>query len=295
MSAGSGAGANTRDSGALRYRVATAVVGLPLVLWAVWVGGIPLYVFVSVVAVAAAVETNRLLNAPRGPFLYLTPALALVLLAAAFQGVPMWLHLAIGVIAGGLLLRRIFSRGNAGAPRTAPMVSRVAAPLYPAAFLSFGLALHNAEVAAATQLGASWLLAALLLVFASDTSAYGVGRLIGLHRLAPRISPGKTWEGAVGALVGTSVVSVMASVVLPLSTEGTVDPAAAGDLAAFAAVGIAISVLAQTGDLFLSAVKRTAGAKESGGLLPGHGGVLDRLDSILPVLPAVYYGLQWVS
>ena len=288
MDAGSGAGA-------LRDRVVTAVIGLPIVLLAVWVGGVPLFLLASIVAAASAVEVRRLLLAPAGGLLYVTVALAAALQAAAFLGAPLWPQLAIGGIAGGLLLRRALTHRRGNGPLAAGGAAQVAGPLYPAAFLSFGVALHDVEVAGTTELGARWLLAALLLVFASDTSAYFVGRVLGSHRLAPRISPRKTWEGAIGGVLGASAACALLSMALPLRSDGPLDLMASGELAVFAALGAGVSVLAQAGDLFMSAVKRTSGAKESGSLLPGHGGFLDRLDSVLPVLPAVYYGLQWVS
>ena len=291
MDTGSEAGTNTRDGGALRYRVATAAVGLPVVLTAVWAGGIPLYLLASVAAAAGAFELGRLLLAPRGPLLYVSIALAAALPAAAFfLELPMWPHLAIGGIAAGLLAHRVLTRREGTGT-----AARLVGPLYPAALLSFGVALHDVAAAGAAGIGARWLLAALLLVFVSDTSAYFAGRLLGSRRLAPRISPKKTWEGAVGAVAAASVTCVLLPMVLPLRGGETVDPSAFGVLAAFGAGGAGISILSQVGDLFVSAVKRAGGAKESSGLLPGHGGFLDRLDSVLPVLPAVYYGLQWVS
>ena len=132
--------------------------------------------------------------------------------------------------------------------------------------------------------GLQWTALAFLVTFATDTSAYAVGRAVGRRRLAPSISPGKTWEGAVGGLVGAAAAAA-ALVVLLDGIESNLLPAIA--------LGLGVGVAAQAGDLIESKVKRLADAKDSGRLIPGHGGLLDRLDSLLPVFPLVYYA-SWV-
>ena len=131
--------------------------------------------------------------------------------------------------------------------------------------------------------GLQWAALAFLVTFATDTSAYAVGRAIGRRKLAPSISPGKTWEGAVGGLVGAATAST--ALVALLDVESRLLPAAA--------LGLGIGIAAQAGDLLESKVKRMAGAKDSGRLIPGHGGLFDRLDSLVPVFPLVYYA-SWV-
>ncbi len=119
------------------------------------------------------------------------------------------------------------------------------------------------------------------LVWIADTAAYLTGRAIGRHRLAPAISPGKTWEGAAGALAGVLAYAIICAVFLPQLAErvrgATWLPYLAG-----ATLLCAVSIV---GDLFESALKRQAGVKDSGALLPGHGGMLDRIDSATAVLP----------
>ena len=127
--------------------------------------------------------------------------------------------------------------------------------------------------------GLQWTALAFLATFATDTSAYAVGRLIGRRRMAPSISPGKTWEGAAGGLLGAVAASV-ALVALLEGVETCLLPAVA--------LGMSVGVAAQAGDLFESWLKRKAGVKDSGALIPGHGGLLDRLDSLLPVFVVVY-------
>jgi len=117
------------------------------------------------------------------------------------------------------------------------------------------------------------VLAVLVLVWIADTAAYFVGRAFGRHKLAPSISPGKTWEGAAGGMGGALVYAI----VLAALSRG----------AWWTYLGIAavLAVLSIVGDLFESAAKRQAGVKDSGTLLPGHGGVMDRIDSATATLP----------
>jgi len=116
----------------------------------------------------------------------------------------------------------------------------------------------------------------LLVVWASDVGAYLAGRMIGGPRLAPRISPGKTWAGAAGGLVAAVAIGVIVA-------RLTAEPA---DFGRAAAVAAALSVIGQAGDLTESALKRHFGVKDSGRLIPGHGGLLDRLDAALAAVPA---------
>lgn len=143
--------------------------------------------------------------------------------------------------------------------------------LYPAASLS------DPAASPAPPEGRLWIVLLLAGVVASDTFAYACGRLFGVRKLAPRISPGKTWAGAVGSLAGTPVaVTAFALAFLP-----GLHPAAAAGL------GLALSVFGQLGDLCESLLKRGFSVKDSGNLIPGHGGVLDRLDSFLFCAPVV--------
>jgi phosphatidate cytidylyltransferase len=122
-----------------------------------------------------------------------------------------------------------------------------------------------------------FVLFALVLVWAGDTAAFFVGRSIGRHLLAPAISPQKTWEGAVGNVLGTVVAGYVFSKWLPPPTVYILIAA------------VLVSVAGQIGDLFESAWKRGAGVKDSGSLLPGHGGILDRIDALLLAVPVVWW------
>ena len=129
--------------------------------------------------------------------------------------------------------------------------------------------------------GHRWLLCALMVVWAADTGAYFSGRKFGRHKLAPKISPNKTVEG----LIGGMLLAVITGVVLSLFAGATT-----AQLPAVALVSLLAGLLSVVGDLFESLLKRHAGVKDSGALIPGHGGVLDRLDGVLAALPAFALG-----
>src|ERR1700680_2530650 len=129
--------------------------------------------------------------------------------------------------------------------------------------------------------GRRWVLFTLFLVWTGDMAAYFVGRAFGRVPMAPVLSPKKTWEGAVGNLVGSLLVAVGFVRWLP------------ADLAGLLLVAALANIAGQAGDLIESAYKRGAGAKESGGLLPGHGGMLDRIDSLVFAAPVVWCYFGW--
>jgi phosphatidate cytidylyltransferase len=144
--------------------------------------------------------------------------------------------------------------------------------------LSFTIRLHGG-----TSYGPRLLLFALVLTWAADTAAYFVGRAVGKHPLAPHLSPKKTWEGSVGSMIGSLLIACAFSfwISIPLL-----------HLLAMAVLG---NVAGQMGDLLESAYKRSAGVKDSGGLLPGHGGVLDRIDALILCIPVIWYYLILVN
>ena len=154
-------------------------------------------------------------------------------------------------------------------------------PVYVGFLLGHGLAIYDiaSALGGAENLGRNWLLFTLAGTSACDTGAYAVGRLIGRHRMAPRISPNKTWEGSIGGLVTAVAAMAIVGWLLDLGVAPW----------QYTVVAVVVAVVAQAGDLVESSLKRAADAKDSGSIMPGHGGLLDRIDSILFALPAVYY------
>jgi phosphatidate cytidylyltransferase len=247
----------------LLVRVATAVVGLPVVgLFVFWHDTRGLGSLCLVVVALALVEYTGL----------------------TLRGRPWTERLGTILVGCGLYLGLVLRPGQA-------MVWMLAAPMAVALLLlvravdpqaawprvaaaGFGVFYVGGLLAALTVLhathGSAWLALAIALSFGNDTGAYFAGRAFGRHKLAPAISPGKTVEGAVGGLAANLLVALAARVFMP---ELTVEDAIL--------LAVPAAIVGPAGDLLESLLKRAAGAKDSGRLLPGHGGILDRIDALL--------------
>jgi phosphatidate cytidylyltransferase len=187
-----------------------------------------------------------------------------------------------------LLGLSVWRRGVDGRPLIA-VGATVLGIVYVAIPLGYGYALRYFDYAVGRAAGATVLLLPVLCTWASDVGAYAAGRLIGGPKLVPAVSPGKTVSGAIGGLVASAAVAAAYEPLLlkPVAQLGF----APGRALLF---GVVMSVAAQLGDLVESLLKRDAGVKDSSRLIPGHGGVLDRVDSLLFVLPVSYVVLRWL-
>ena len=176
----------------------------------------------------------------------------------------------------------LWARGVGGRPLEAVAVTAFGA-VYAGGMLTFAWLLRHHRFVVTPQAGSVLVLYPVLLTWASDTGAYFTGRAFGRTKLMPSVSPGKTRAGAVGALAVTLVVSLVYNALV-------LRPVAQLALTIWTAAlfGLVISAAGQVGDLFESMLKRQAGVKDSSTLLPGHGGILDRLDSLYFVLPVAY-------
>jgi phosphatidate cytidylyltransferase len=280
----------------LTRRVLFGVSAAPIAIAVVFYGGAALAALLAVVAALAAWEFFRIARATG-----LTPLEDLGIPLAGV--VPLFVHArylrlyelplsGMAIIVIGILAVTIFARGVNGKPLGAA-ASTVFGVLYTGGMLSFGYAIryHDYTIESTGSgiagmripAGGLLLLLPLLLTWASDIGAFFVGRAIGKRKLIPSVSPGKTVAGAVGALVVTAIVSWLYTrfVLTPATQLAFVR----GGVFLF---GLLISVAAQIGDLAESLLKREAGMKDSSHLIPGHGGVLDRFDSLLFVLPVAY-------
>ena len=265
----------------LKHRVATAAVGVPLIVLAIWFGDPWFTVVIAAAALAGTYEFYRMAGLDRRePLTYLGLLWALALVLSPhyrnYDVLPAVITAAM-LISLLCLLRRP-SREKAF--RNWAWV--IAGALYVGWMLGYWLNLRGLED------GRSWVFLAMLTTFASDTGAFFVGRAMGRHQLAPAISVAKTREGAIGGLV----CAVLGAVVIAM----TLNVIAAFTFAYWQIVllGILVSLSAQLGDLVESLLKRTMGVKESGDLLPGHGGILDRFDSLIFVGAVVYSYVTWV-
>ena len=158
----------------------------------------------------------------------------------------------------------------------------VAFIVLPAAALSMEK-IHSMYVGIDWQ-GPAWLFYALSLVWVADIGAYFSGKKFGKHKLAPDISPGKTKEGLLGALLATSLYTLIASYYFELATERAI---------ILVLLSVILTFISVSGDLYFSFLKREAGLKDSGNILPGHGGILDRIDSVLAAMPVFVVGYNW--
>lgn len=272
----------------LQQRILFAVVAIPIALLLVWYGGVPL---VLLVAVAGVLGTRELADFARrqelAPFTPVMALLAAVLPALAWavavspaveRAVSQWWPWA-----GALLLLLVLIATLARlAPDRRPLASAAVtllAPLYAAGLPAFLLTIRHGGHGERSVAGAALVFFPLVAVWICDTAAMTVGRRVGGRKLAPTVSPGKTWSGTVGGFLGALAVAPLYQVLVfrPLDLEV---PMTAALLVAAAA-----GSLGQIGDLTESLFKREVGLKDSSQIIPGHGGVLDRLDSLYFAIP----------
>lgn len=265
----------------LTLRVLTALVGVPLVIGLMYAGGWPFLVLLLAAAVGALYELYGLARLagirPRVAFGLITGAL-LVLRAA----VPAALPVAFAVVLVMLAVEPLRHRDDQS---LAGLAATLLGAVYPAACVGLIGSLRLSD--SLTAPGAFYLtLSVFLLVWATDTFAYFVGRAVGKHPLAPRVSPKKTWEGAIGGAIGAVLVAVVLRLTLLDGVLSWVDTVV---------VALICGVVGQLGDLAESKLKRSVGAKDSGNILPGHGGLLDRIDALILAAPLVYLYLAYVA
>jgi len=254
----------------LRMRVTSALVLLPLAGVLVYAGGLWWFGAVVLVTSLAAWEFRDMMR--KGGFQPPLGALLLVLLCQevlAQFGLGEYLPPVLTALFVVTLSWQLFLKD-----RRTPTADWALA-------FSMGLYLgwmggHFLKIRALSD-GLGWIALALITTWMCDSGAYFIGSWVGRHRLAPRISPKKTWEGVVGGWLAAEVAAVAIGSVLGLNVPQGL------------ALGLAVAVLSPLGDLSISMMKRQVGVKDTGNLIPGHGGMLDRVDSLLFIVPAVYY------
>ncbi len=259
---------------ALRLRIISSLVLLPLVLAAVWYGYPAFDLVIAAASVIMAREWARLTTrGSRQMIATLTMATAvLVLVAMTIAGVD------VGIIAASAALFAVLLY------LAARLWGIEAADLFAIGVLAIGLPCVAFEwLRADPSHGRATVYWILAVVIATDTGAFMVGRSVGGPKLAPRISPNKTWSGLFGGVVSAALAGALTA---PLLGQAGAQTAAL--------VSAALAVVAQGGDLGESVLKRHFGVKDTGGLIPGHGGLLDRVDGLLAVVPMVA-AITWLS
>ncbi|HXE49009.1 MAG TPA: phosphatidate cytidylyltransferase [Ramlibacter sp.] len=272
----------------LKQRIITAVVLLAILLPALfWPSPVPFAAVTLVLIAAGAWEWGRLNGLGQGGSVLAAVACLALCAASWYAGLlerPLFMLWAIGgglwVLAGAWLLRG----GVAGWPKIAKPVRLAGGVLV--------LWLAWLAVARARVIGINFLLSVLVLVWVADIAAYAAGRSFGLKftksKLAPAISPGKSWEGVWGGMAGVLVLAVawtLADGRLQAQVPSLYTRMAARGWWLLLIAAVFLAAMSVVGDLAESLIKRSAGVKDSSNLLPGHGGVLDRVDALLPTLP----------
>ena len=272
----------------MRIRVISAAVGIPVVLLAIWLELPGVAALTIIAGLIGGFELDRMMRpgasrtgSSRIVSLVMGPALLASIAAwmvddGRLSGDQMPIFLAI------VFALAVFVRGTATLGRSSS--GRNPNEWVYWVFAAYvGIALAHAPVLVSLDQGRELILLAILTTFAVDSVALFIGVSIGRHRLAPSISPKKSWEGAVGGVLG----GVIAAIAIDAAFEIPFSVVTAGIL------GAVLGVTGVVGDLYESWIKRRADVKDSGTLIPGHGGILDRLDSVIPNLAVVYWAAVW--
>ncbi|MCH7800369.1 MAG: phosphatidate cytidylyltransferase [Chloroflexi bacterium] len=264
----------------MAQRLSTAAIGIPILLFFIWIDGVLFIALVATITAFAAFELARMASGwgDRASIVFAVAGATALVASNLFYDATSDLGRYFGFGATGYALASaayLLMAAPAGLLR-----NRVISTLAVIGFVS-GTMTHGPMIRGLED-GMAWIMIVLSVTFAADTGAYVVGRLFGRRKLAPNISPGKTWEGAIGGLSISVATCVIAVALAP------VDVSFFGS----AALGAALGVTGQIGDLMESRLKRQAGTKDSSSLVPGHGGVLDRLDSVVWNLVVVYHFLS---
>jgi phosphatidate cytidylyltransferase len=278
-------------------------------LWIVLAGGAPLAALLAIVSAIGAWEFYRIVRStgahPMGDVGVALAGLVPLAIHASYLGLFTVRPALVALLVLLTLGATIWLRGVEGRP-IGSAATTLLGVVYTAGMLGFGYAIryHDSvagyDVVGAKHLslglfalrvppGGVLLIFPLVITWASDIGAYFTGRAIGGRKLIPSVSPGKTVAGAVGGLVASMLVAWLyaRSVLVPVANLGFTPWGAL-------LFGGIVSVAAQVGDLFESLIKREAGVKDSSRILPGHGGILDRFDSLIFVLPVAYLLLGWL-
>lgn len=268
----------------LAKRIAVAAVGVPLCVGVTWAGGPAFAVGLGLLAAVAVREIASMFRERGDPFLG-GPAAALaalfpVAVLVEGPGAIGWLAAASLITLAGLATLRI---PPAGRPFLAAALSFTSV-FYAGGLLSLGVPLRETMVGGRIE-GTLLFFLPVAVTWLVDTAAYAGGRAFGRRRLAPRISPNKTVEGAVSALVAGPVAALAYGLLLVPHVAAALGPWM------LALLGLVLAAAAIVGDLVESTLKRECGVKDSSSLLPGHGGLLDRMDSLLWAIPIAWFFL----
>lgn len=268
-------------------RLLTAAIGIPLLFVIFKLGGIIFLLFIMVLVLFAQLEYNNILESKNLPYAKKRSIISpLLLVLASYYGYYLFGLFFTGTVITILILELRKTDFN---ETVLNLGTTLFGLIYLGWFLSHAVLLRNIDHIQGISnyagkqniqdTGFFFIVFAVACTFLNDTGAYYTGRTIGTHKLTPKISPGKTIEGTIGGLGASILCGLVVNYIFgsPMGSEWTVF------------LGLLIGLTAVFGDLVESSIKRGAGIKDSGALLPGHGGVLDRFDSLIFVFPVTYY------
>ena len=273
----------------LRQRVLSAVIFVPILFASIWFGNPWFSIVVAIAAILGVIEFYTMVDRRRWQPLAIFCTLWTLFFifnayyAPKYSSDNTYILVTSALIASAValpLVWMLFLRSS-GEKVMVSWAASVTGIFYMGWLLSYWVLIMNSY--GGDWNGRDWVLLALFSTFAVDTTAYFVGRAWGRHKMAPTVSPGKTWEGAIGGFVGALVAVVVLALILHIHISYSEK----------IILGVLIAVFAQLGDLAESKLKRSVGVKEASNLIPGHGGILDRLDSIVFTGVVVYYCLRW--
>ena len=275
-------------SGGLALRLASAAVGMPIIIGAILIGGPLFSALMALILVVALGEIAVIVKLkPSGPLFLVAVAAtgAIIGVAAADANIPLLWPILAGIL-GIAAVTTIVAVRTVEQPHPDQLqliLNRGLAMLAATAYLAIPGATFIAV--RGSEQGTDWMLLAVLAVMSTDAAAYAGGRLLGRHQLAPSVSPNKTVEGAIFGWLGGFGATIALDQILNLDAE----------IWPLVLLAIVLPIASQIGDLAESLFKRAMDVKDSSNLIPGHGGVLDRLDSLLFGLPVVFLFLQWTA
>ncbi len=257
-------------------RLISAFAPLPVIIWTIYAGGAVFSLLIGVVAVITLWEYFRIMfNLTRksrfGPMPMIGYVITILLIYAAHMKS---FEMTVGFLTLNLLAVAVMTliRFQSDSTVLEEVAKQVLGVVYVPLLLSFIILIrHSAD-------GATWVFFLVFLVFIEDTGAYYAGTYLGRHKLLPSVSPGKTIEGALGGLSASIAIGIVFKLLflpeLPLGLCFL--------------ISITVGIIAPAGDLFESVLKRVGKIKDSGTIMPGHGGILDRIDALLFAAPVVY-------
>lgn len=264
-------------------RWVTGLAALPFLIWLISKGGTAVFaVVISIVSVIALLEYFKIVLYPQkgngfDSVFVSAYLIGLLIIWAAYYNL---LNIVPTLIVLNLIISGLISLNKFGNDKSTPwlVAKQLMGLIYIPLFLSYLVLIRN------TPDGIEWIYFLLIIVFAGDVAALYAGSFFGRHKLCPEISPGKTIEGSIGGLVTNLLVGgIFKYICFPLYSWQI-------SILFFISVGVA----GQLGDLFESELKRSAGVKDSGGLLPGHGGILDRIDALIFAAPVAWYFKEYL-